>query len=130
MPMTRNVLSFLAVLTAAMTVAGGPVAARTDARVRLSHSERTVIRLVNRVRAQHGLARVRASRALNRAAEQHTGDMLQSDFFDHPSSDGTPFDRRVRRYADARMVGETLAALGSRRGRAATIVRMWMESPP
>ena len=36
----------------------------------------------------------------------------------------------MRRYTDARALGETLAALGQRRGGAATVVRMWMESPP
>src|SRR5258705_11038817 len=54
--------------------------------------------------------------------------MLRSDFFDHPSSDGTPFDRRVRRFFDASMVGETLAALPQRRGGAAEVVRLWLDS--
>ena len=31
-------------------------------------------------------------------------------FFDHTSSDGTPFDTRVRRYTRMGTVGETLAA--------------------
>ena len=56
--------------------------------------------------------------------------MLRADFFDHPSSDGTPFERRVRRYADANMVGETLASLRQRHGGAGTVVRLWLNSPP
>jgi uncharacterized protein YkwD len=129
--MKRYAVSFITMLAASTcALASGPAAAHAGAGAGLSRSEASVIRLVNEIRAQHGLARVRASRALNRAADAHTRDMLQSDFFDHPSSDGTPFDRRVRSYADADLVGETLAALGQRRGRAATIVRMWMESPP
>ena len=71
---------------------------------------------------------MRALRPLNRAADRHSQDMLRSDFFDHPSSDGTPFDRRVRRFYDARMVGETLASLPRRRGGAAVVVQMWMNS--
>jgi uncharacterized protein YkwD len=130
MPMTRTPLLFLSALAAAVAASCGPASARADARPALSHSERSVIRLVNRARAQNGLAAVRASRALNRAADRHTSDMLQLNFFDHTSMDGTPFDARVRRYLDANMVGETLAALGSRHGGAATVVRMWMESPP
>ena len=44
--------------------------------------------------------------------------MLARDFFDHASSDGTPFDARVRRYASAGLVGETLASLpGARAAR-------------
>ena len=54
--------------------------------------------------------------------------MLARDFFDHSSSDGTPFDRRIRRYVNARMLGEMLALDRSRRGGASTVVRMWMES--
>ena len=85
---------------------------------------------INDARAQQGLAPVRAHRGLNRAADVHTRDMLRADFFDHPSSDGTPFERRVRRYADANMVGETLAALRQRHGGAGTVVQMWLNSPP
>jgi uncharacterized protein YkwD len=55
--------------------------------------------------------------------------MLVRDFFDHPSSDGTPFDQRVRRFARASMVGETLASLPNRYGGAATVVEIWMNSP-
>lgn len=126
--MTRLVLTCSAVLAAALAVAGGP--ATPVASAQLSHSERTVIRLINNVRAQHGLGHVRVSRALSRAADSHTSDMLRRDFFDHASSDGTSFDRRVRRYVNARMVGETLAAFGQRHGGAATVVQMWMNSPP
>jgi uncharacterized protein YkwD len=118
------------VLAAAPVAAAGPAVPQTGAAVRLGHSERTIIRLVNGVRARNGLGRLRVSSALSRAAEQHTRDMLQHDYFDHASSDGTPFDRRVRSYANARTLGETLAALGQRRGGASTIVRMWMQSPP
>jgi uncharacterized protein YkwD len=118
------------VLAAALAVAAGPATPRAVAGADLSHTERTVIRLVNDVRSRYGLGRLRASRALSRAAESHSRDMLRRDFFDHSSSDGTPFDDRVRRYAHAHMLGETLAALGQRHGGAATVVRMWMASPP
>jgi uncharacterized protein YkwD len=87
-----------------------------------------VIRGLNDARAQYGLAPVRSYRALNRAADRHSGDMLRSDFFDHPSSDGTPFDRRVRHFFDAGMVGETLAAIPQRRGGADAVVRLWLDS--
>ena len=123
--MTRSTLSCLAVLLAALAAA--PAA---DASARLSGTERAVIRLVNGYRAQNGLGPVHADRALNRAAEQHSRDMLSANFFDHPSSDGTPFDRRVRRYANAGLVGETLAAIGQARGGAGVVVRMWTQSPP
>jgi uncharacterized protein YkwD len=95
----------------------------------LNATEREVIQHLNEARAQQGLAALRPARGLNRAADRHSRDMLARDFFDHPSSDGTPFDTRVRRYAHAAMVGETLATVPDRSGGAATVVRLWMESP-
>jgi uncharacterized protein YkwD len=124
--MTRSVSSLVAALAAVLACATVPAAASA----RLRGSERAVIRQINGIRAQNGLPRVHASGALSRAAAFHSGDMLQNDFFDHTSSDGTSFDRRIRRYSDADMVGETLAALGQRHGGGATIVQMWMDSPP
>ena len=116
----------LAVLGSVIPVAACPATAGA----RLGHSERAMIRLINDMRAQHGLVRLRASGALSRAADSHSRDMLARDFFDHTSSNGTPFGSRVRRYANARLLGEALAMIGRRRGGAATVVRMWMESPP
>jgi uncharacterized protein YkwD len=126
--MTRRTLPCLAALIATFACLG--VAPLAEANPRLSRTERGVIRLINQFRAENGLGAVRASPALNRAAEQHSRDMLASDFFDHPSSDGTPFDRRVRRYANASAIGETLAAMSQPRGGAGLVVQMWKDSPP
>jgi uncharacterized protein YkwD len=120
----RIALTLAAVLAAALTAAPAALASP-----RLDGFERALIAKVNDARAQNGLAPLRAHRGLSRAADTHTGDMLRADFFDHPSSDGTPFDRRVRRFADAGMVGETLASLRRRHGGAATVVQMWLDSP-
>lgn len=89
-----------------------------------------MIRLINHVRAQHHLGPLRPCPHLARAADRHSHDMLRHDFFAHPSSDGTPFDRRVRSYARARSVGEDLAMASASTGVARTVVRMWMHSPP
>ena len=123
--MTRSAFMFTVVLAATLTAASA-----ASARPSLNGFERDVIAGINDARAQQGLAPVRAHRGLNRAADVHTRDMLRADFFDHPSSDGTPFERRVRRYADANMVGETLAALRQRHGGAGTVVQLWLNSPP
>jgi uncharacterized protein YkwD len=121
--MTRIALTLFAVLAAALGAAPAALAGPE-----LNRFERQVIRQLNDVRSQHDLAPVRSYRPLNRAADRHTRDMLRRDFFDHPSSDGTPFDRRVRRFYDATMVGETLATLPQRRGGADAVVRLWMDS--
>ena len=98
--------------------------------VRLDRAERAAIRHINAFRAQHGLPAVRRARALNRSAEVHSTDMWLRSFFDHPSSDGTPFDVRVRSYVGNRSVGETLAWLSRGRRVGAAVARMWRQSPP
>src|SRR5687768_6396738 len=109
--MTRIALIIAAALAALLALAPAATAGP-----RLNASEREAAQRRNDPRAQHGLAALRPARGLNRAADRHSRDMIASDFFDHPSSDGTPFDRRVRRFAKASMVGETLASLPERRG--------------
>jgi uncharacterized protein YkwD len=96
----------------------------------LDRTERKVVKLVNRIRARHGLRRLRPSRTLAHAASDHTGDMLRADYLSHCSSDGTPMATRVRRYTGARWVGENIAITSRRRGVARQVVRMWMASPP
>ena len=121
--MSRSTLILAAALVAALAFAPPARAAPG-----LNGFERQVIAQLNDARAQHGLAPLRAYRPLNRAADRHSRDMLRSDFFDHPSSDGTPFDRRVRRFANASVIGETLAALPQRRGGADMVVQLWLDS--
>ena len=127
--MTRFGLSLVAVLAAAL-VATGPVAPRAPAAARFSHSEHKLIRLVNDVRARNGLGALRVSAALGSAAERHTRDMLKRDFFDHASSDGTSFARRLRGHTNARADRRDDRRDAARRGGAATIVQLWMQSPP
>ena len=121
--MKRGTLILAAAIAAALVAAP---AARAGAG--LDGFERRVVAELNDARAAQGLAALRPFRGLNRAADHHSRDMLARDFFDHPSSDGTPFDRRVRRFAKARMVGETLAYMSRRRGGAEAVVHMWLNS--
>jgi uncharacterized protein YkwD len=121
--MTR--FAFIVSATLSVVLALAPAA---SAGPRLNATEREIIQRLNDARAQHGLGALRPARGLNRAADRHSRDMLMRDFFDHPSSDGTPFDQRVRRFARASMVGETLASLPDRHGGAATVVELWMTS--
>jgi uncharacterized protein YkwD len=130
--MTRKAFTLAAVLGTALA-AGLPASAgatTSAAGAGLDGFERAVIEGVNAARAQQGLAPVRAHRRLSRAADVHSRDMLRADFFDHPSSDGTSWERRVRRYSDANMVGETLAYVRTGGGGAGGVVQMWLDSPP
>jgi uncharacterized protein YkwD len=99
------------------------------ASARLDRAERKVIRLVNHIRARHGLRRLRVSRALGAAASGHSGEMLRGDFFSHASRDGTSMAARVHRYTRARWLGENLAFIPRRGSTAQEAVLLWMQSP-
>jgi uncharacterized protein YkwD len=125
--LTRTLaVALIAAALAATAVVTAPTAHAASAR--LTPTEKAVIRLMNRVRARHGLPALKTSRRLARAADGHSRDMLRHDFFSHQSSDGTSFDRRVRSYARARRVGENLAMLPGVRRAARKVVRMWLRS--
>jgi uncharacterized protein YkwD len=107
-----------------------PASASAGGKARLDGAERAMVRAINRQRANHGLGGLKASSGLSRAADYHSWEMLDANYFAHTSRDGGPFDARVRRFADHRSVGETLAWLSNcGGGYARKVVRMWMDSP-
>ena len=102
--MTRTPFLF-AVVSLALLATEIPAGAA----VRLDRAERAAIRHINAFRAAQGRPPVHPARSLNRSAEAHSTDMARRNFFAHTSSDGTPFDVRIRRYIGRGAVGETLA---------------------
>jgi uncharacterized protein YkwD len=119
--MRSTLLLCSVVICCCAVLAWQPAKASAD-RGRLDRTERKVIRIVNRIRARHGLRRLRPN--------THTGDMLRRDFLSHSSSDGTDMGSRVRRYTGTkRWIGENIVAM-SGRATARKAVRMWMHSPP
>jgi uncharacterized protein YkwD len=126
--MRTALLACSAVICCCAVLAWNPAATHAKT-TGLDGTERKVVKLVNRIRARHGLKRLKASRTLAHAASDHTGDMLRADYLSHNSSDGTPMATRVRRYTGARWVGENIAVTSRRRGVARRVVRMWMASP-
>lgn len=60
--------------------------------------EAPILRELNRVRAEHRLPLLRASRPLARAADFHAFSMASRGYFSHASANGTSFDRRVARF--------------------------------
>lgn len=97
---------------------------------RMTRAERAVKQKINALRARHGVVRLFGDNRLARAADAHSRDMLRQDFFAHTSSNGTDPSTRIRRYRNARLVGETLAYVpkGGRTS-ARYIVRLWRNSP-
>jgi len=131
LPRPKSNLRTIALGGAVLATVGASASPAAHGSSRLDPTERRVIRLINKNRAFFNLPAVRASRALSRSAEFHSGDMLRRNFFAHASSSGTPFDRRVRRFKRAVSVGENLAYVPGRRGgrSARRIVSMWLNSP-
>jgi uncharacterized protein YkwD len=126
----RFVASLVAVLMLLVLGAHAASASAHGGSPRLDSAERGVIRAINRQRAAYGLGKVRAAARLNRAADFHSREMLFGNYFAHPSLNGNPMERRVRRYSHSRRVGETLAMLGGRcpRHMGGRVVSMWMNS--
>lgn len=118
----------MAAMLAALVLPSPAQARRT---ARLDHQERKIVRLINGIRADHGMAALRRSRRLNHAANRHSWNMIVADFFSHTSRNGTSTASRVRRYRHATRVGEVLAYVSrdQRRGAAWRVVQMWMASP-
>ena len=115
-------------LLAALSVS--PLAGTAAGKSRLDSRERALVRAINRQRARHHLAKVKPNRRLARAADFHSWEMLDADYFAHESRDGGPFHVRLRRYVRYRSLGENLAMVGSCGKRSPRrIVRLWMESP-
>src|SRR4051812_45311854 len=67
-------------------------------------TEAAIVKAMNGVRAQYGLAALRTNAGLTRAADAHSASMLRSRTLSHGA-----FSQRVRRYVHARRVGENLA---------------------
>ena len=84
-----------------------------------------IVRVMNSIRATNGVPPLRIGRALSRAARAHSVDMARRGYFDHGA-----FVQRLRRFGvRAPYVGENLAS-GTKPLSAASIVQMWIASPP
>jgi uncharacterized protein YkwD len=130
--LVRRTVAAVGVSLAPALAATGPlpVADAAPKGAALDDMERAVVKRINRVRARHGVRRVRASPALSAAADFHSREILNHDHFSHSSPDGTSMFRRVRRYKKANAYGETIGHVPARaRAQATKIVNAWMRSP-
>ena len=110
----RACLACLAVL-----IVGAPfklVASSAHGDSLLDGAESQVLAGINRFRMHHGLRPLRASAELTAAADAHSRDMLRRRYYAHNTLNGRAWNRRIKRYVHASMVGETLDLLfGPRR---------------
>lgn len=127
----------LAAVTAAVMAAPASPAASAGAAKRdvtaVNALESAVLVEINALRRGHGLAPLRTSARLRRAADAHSGAMATRGFFGHESQDGTSFWKRIERfYGSSRYrywsVGENLL-WSSPSLDAADALQMWLDSP-
>jgi uncharacterized protein YkwD len=90
-----------------------------------TRSESSLLREMNRARAEHGLGRLIADSNLSRAARSHSREMIGANVFQHGA-----FGNRMAQFnVTGRLAGENLAwgtgALGTAQG----IVTAWLASP-
>ncbi len=94
-----------------------------------------VLCLINRERAQHGEVPLIPSPRLQAAAEEHSRELIEGDYFAHISPSGvTPVDRiRATGYipspADGYVIGENLAWGTLELASPKAIVAAWVASP-
>jgi uncharacterized protein YkwD len=129
-------MRFLVVLVVALSAASTPVSAAPSEGLpgveRRGTLEHELLRELNRVRTTRSLPLLQPAWGLRKAAVTHSREMLEAGFFDHLSSDGTSFDRRIRRhYSDqgwqSWSVGETLLATSEQLD-ARLMVAEWVQS--
>ena len=85
----------------------------------------SLLAAVNSVRAQHGLAPLRADATLARAARAHSSEMIRTGAFSHGA-----FNQRMRAFhVRGPYLGENLAWGSGSYAEAQTIVREWLASP-
>ena len=124
-----SVLVFLLGLALALSARAGatvtPAKPLAPSGALATRDELAVVRVMNSVRASHGVPPLRVGRALTRAARSHSVDMARRGYFDHGA-----FVRRLRTFGvRASYIGENLAS-GTQPLSAATIVQLWIASPP
>ena len=115
-----------AALAVGLTTLGSTTPASAEAASpRQDSVERSVIGMLNYIRAQHGVRALRGSRGLARAAHAKSGEVAATGNLSHGDVRG-----RVGRYVRARSIGETIAYVPrSQRSRAYTVVNAWLASP-
>lgn len=116
MPITKRVLVTFATAGMLLVLAG------TASASGLSGPERSLVRAMNGVRAEHGLAPLRLDVRLEGAARAHSADMLRRQYFSHAS-----FTWRMR---SSRAAGPTFGEnLAWGPTSAAWVVSAWLASP-
>lgn len=139
---TRHTLTIFLAATMMLMTAAGFLATRSEAAdtvtvtgctgksVTLDANEKAMLLKHNRARANKGLKKLCVHPALQRAAEAHSQDMIDKDYFSHDSKDGsTAFRRMSREGYKYRYAGENIAYGSGSHGSVESRFKGWMNSP-
>lgn len=108
---------------------GGEVRQCGGGKIFLEAAERETFQRHNRIRRDRGLRAFCVDPKLTRAAEDHSADMIQRDYFSHDTKGGGDFAQRIKSYGyNYRTVGENIAYGGGAKGTPASIMQSWMQS--
>jgi len=112
-------------LRALFTLAAAALALAPTAAAGLTRSESSLLREMNRARAQNGAPPLAYDAPLDRAAQAHSAAMLRTGAFSHGS-----FGERLRAFGVRRtQVAENLAWGTGASASPAVVVRAWLASP-
>jgi uncharacterized protein YkwD len=133
-----SLLLAVAALRAAPGFARGGVckgARGNPTRHSLGELRRATLCLVNHIRHQHGLGSLHPQRKLRKAAQGHSGDMVNRDYFSHDSPGGGSIQTRIGGSgylagAHSYQFGEIIGGGTSSGGSPKSVAKAWMNSPP
>jgi uncharacterized protein YkwD len=130
----RSALALAMLVAIAVAILAGSAFASSRSATSLQTLNRKVLASVNRLRARHGLARLRESAQLDRAALRHSLEMGRLGYFSHSSAGGMQFWQRIRHFYPAHgyaywAAGENLA-WSSPSMSSGGAMKLWISSPP
>jgi uncharacterized protein YkwD len=117
--------ALLAVALIATPAASARVAVSTH-----TSSEQSVVKLINKQRARHGLRALKTDGSLITVARAHSRDMIKRNYFSHRSKTGTDPGDRIARAGGTGAIGEDLAWGTGSYASPSAIVKLWLNSPP
>lgn len=131
-----TMLAMVAVLTASatqpkMAEAASTVSVKgcTGSNVTLKTTEKRMLDLHNKARADRGIARLCVHPALQKAARAHSTDMINRDFFSHTNPSGKTSGARIKAAGyNYRTAGENIAWGTGVAGSPDSIHKSWMGS--
>ena len=132
---TVAAIGFLAADQESATAAGGKVNRCSGGKIFLDANEKRTFVLHNEIRRKHNLPTFCVQPALEKAARDHSEDMIQKDYFSHDTEGrNETAEERIKRFGytpqgySFYMIGENIALGNGSSGEPDSIMNSWMKS--